>query len=140
MPDAEIWNGWAQNPEYNVREESDVEGAELIGQRQLDFLEEWGENWDKGIQMKAVLSQTIFANVATIPDTSMNDAVVPKMNILESGAYPKGDKVAEDMDSNGWPKSGRDEAVKAMRKSFAVHIAGDQHLGSTIQYGVEGME
>ena len=48
-----------------------------------------------------------------------------------------GDKMAADMDSNGWPPSGRDRALRAMRKGFAVHLAGDQHLASTIQYGVE---
>ena len=54
------------------------------------------------------------------------------------GEYVEGDKMAADMDSNGWPQSGRDRAIKAMRKGFAVHIAGDQHLASTIQYGVDG--
>ncbi len=137
FPDGKIWNGWAQNAEFNVKEDSDIDGAELMGQRQLGFLEDWGEDWSNGIEMKAVLSQTIFANVATIPDSAMNDNVVPGMHILPPGAYPEGDKLAEDMDSNGWPKTGRDEAVKAMRKSFAVHIAGDQHLGSATQYGVD---
>ena len=42
-----------------------------------------------------------------------------------------------DMDSNGWPKHGRDAALRAIRKGFAFHLAGDQHLGSTIQYGVD---
>ena len=25
-----------------------------------------------------------------------------------------------------------------MRKGFALHICGDQHLGSTVQYGIDG--
>jgi hypothetical protein len=41
------------------------------------------------------------------------------------------------MDSDGWPRQGRDRALRTIRKAFAIHIAGDQHLGSTIQYGVE---
>jgi hypothetical protein len=41
------------------------------------------------------------------------------------------------MDSNGWPQSGRNRALRILRKGFGVHIAGDQHLGSTIQYGID---
>ena len=47
-------------------------------------------------------------------------------------------KQAADMDSNGWPPAGRKRALEAMRKGFAIHLAGDQHLASTIQYGVDG--
>ncbi|MBE0591818.1 MAG: hypothetical protein IH616_05385 [Gemmatimonadales bacterium] len=42
-----------------------------------------------------------------------------------------------DMDSNGWPQTGRNRALRAIRKGFAVHLAGDQHLGSTVRYGIE---
>ena len=41
------------------------------------------------------------------------------------------------MDSDGWPKQGRDEALRVMRKAFAIHIAGDQHLASTVKYGID---
>jgi hypothetical protein len=37
---------------------------------------------------------------------------------------------------NGWPQSGRNRALRAVRKGFTVHLAGDQHLASTIQYGI----
>ena len=40
------------------------------------------------------------------------------------------------MDSDGWPRQGRDEALRVMRKAFAIHIAGDQHLASTINTGL----
>ena len=33
-----------------------------------------------------------------------------------------------DFDANGWPQTGRNRALRAMRKAFAFHIAGDQHL------------
>src|SRR5699024_10025857 len=39
--------------------------------------------------------------------------------------------------TNGWPQKGRDEALRLIRRGFALHIAGDQHLGSVIRYGVE---
>ena len=87
--------------------------------------------------MKVALSQTIFANLATLPAGSKSDAVVPSLAIPRPGEYPPDDKPVADMDSNGWPRSGRDRAVRTLRKGFACHIAGDQHLGSTIQYGLE---
>ena len=87
--------------------------------------------------MKVVLSQTIFGNVATIPSDAMSGSVIPSLPIPKPGAYVAGDKMAADMDSNGWPPSGRDRALRAMRKGFSVHLAGDQHLASTIQYGID---
>jgi len=137
LPKGQIWNGWAQNPDFDPKTESDHHDAELLGDRQLEFLEQWASDWSDGIWMKAVLSQTIFANVATLPASEVHDQNVPKLRILESDEYPPDDKLVADMDSNGWPKSGRDEALRKIRKAFAVHIAGDQHLGSTLQYGID---
>ena len=67
---------------------------------------------------KVVLSQTIFCNLAN---------------------YHGGGKtyLVADLDSNGWPQTGRDLAVRAMRKGFAFHYAGDQHLPSIVHHGVE---
>ena len=95
----------------------DVPQATLLGQRQLDFLEDWTTNW-KGAEMKAVLSQTIFANVAT-----------------HSPTIQKRQKYS--VDSNGWPQSGRNRALGVIRKSFACMIAGDQHLGTVVHHGIE---
>ncbi|HCC70438.1 MAG TPA: hypothetical protein DEQ09_04715 [Bacteroidales bacterium] len=38
---------------------------------------------------------------------------------------------------NGWPQTGRNRAISKLRKAFATHISGDQHLGSTVQYGID---
>jgi len=95
----------------------DVPGAELLGERQLKFLRDWAADWT-GAEMKAVLSQTIFCG----------------------GAHLHGKKdyrVHADLDSNGWPQSGRNRALAEMRKAFAVHIAGDQHLGTVIHHGID---
>lgn len=135
LPEARIWNGWPQNPDFDVIKNSDVPGAVLLGDRQLDFLENWASDWSDGVWMKAVLSQTIFANVATLPADAMSDAVVPKLRILPKGEYPPNDIPVTDFDSDGWPVTGRNKAVEKLRKAYAVHIAGDQHLGSLIQYG-----
>ena len=49
----------------------------------------------------------------------------------------QGEAPVQDHDSNSWPQTGRNKALRAIRKGLAVHIAGDQHLGSTIQYGID---
>ncbi|MFC1554910.1 alkaline phosphatase D family protein [candidate division KSB1 bacterium] len=137
LPSAEIWNGWAQNRNFNPKRSADAQGAELLGDRQLKFLENWASDWSNGIWMKVLLSQTIFANVATLPEGSLSGSVIPGLPILKPGEYAENDVPVADMDSNGWPQTGRNKAVRAIRKGFAIHIAGDQHLGSTIRYGVE---
>ncbi len=137
IPTAEITNGWSGNPDYDAARDGDVDGAVLLGQRQLDFLDAWAGDWSGGAWFKSVISQTIFANVATLPPPARADAVVPKLRVLAPGEYAKNDILVQDHDSNGWPQTGRNEALRRMRKAFAVHIAGDQHLGSMIQYGID---
>jgi len=138
LPKAKIQNGWMQNVNFNAAANADVDGAVLLGDRQLKFLEYWSADWSENTWMKVVLSQTIFANVATLPYAdSHSDVIVPKLRILKKGDYPPDDVVVADFDSNAWPQTGRDKAVRAIRKSFAFHYAGDQHLGSMIQYGVD---
>jgi hypothetical protein len=104
------------NPEYDPST-INVPEAQLLGQRQLDFLEAWGRDWTNA-SMKVVLSQTIFAGGAHIHG---------KQN----------GRLHADLDSNGWPQAGRDKAVRAMRKAFALHVAGDQHLATIFHHGVE---
>jgi len=137
LPKARVRNGWAQNPNFNAKKEADVPGAVLLGDRQLKFLHHWASDWSHKTWMKVVLSQTIFANVATLPKNEMSDANVPKLRILPYGEYPPDDVPVADMDSDGWPQTGRNKALREMRRAFALHIAGDQHLGSTIQYGID---
>lgn len=78
--------------------------------------------------MKAVLSQTNFCTVATLPKGSIIDGIVPN-----PGEHVQVDALTTDLDSNGYPQKGRDQALKVIRKSFALHIAGDQYLGSVVQ-------
>jgi len=90
--------------------------AVLLGKRQLAFLRHWATDW-RNTEMKAVLSQTIFCG----------------------GAHVHGGvgRLVADLDSNGWPQAGRNRALEEMRKAFAVHIAGDQHLGTVFQHGID---
>jgi len=96
---------------------ADVPGAELLGPRQLKFLEEWGKDWT-GAEMKSVLSQTVFANAAHIHGNL-------------------GGRLIADLDSNGWPQTGRNKALDAIRKSFSLMIGGDQHLATILHHGTE---
>lgn len=95
----------------------DQPGLEFLGDRQMIFLEHWIRDW-RGADMKVLLSQTIFMNTAT---------------------HHGGDKMplVADLDSGGWPQTPRNEALDLLRKGFAFHIAGDQHIPSLIQYGID---
>jgi alkaline phosphatase D len=137
LPDAKISNGWPQNPDFDVVNDAFHPDAKLLGDRQLEFLENWVTKWDNQAEMKTLLSATIFNNVATLPYSAKSDAVVPKLEVFDQDEYASGDKVVTDFDSNGWPQTGRNNALKTIRKGFSFHIAGDQHLGSSLQYGVD---
>jgi len=93
------------------------EGLELLGERQEEFIEEWIRDWNS-VDMKVVLSQTPFSAAAT--------------HHGQYDAYLYGD-----LDAGGWPKTARDRALRILRKGFAFHVNGDQHLTSLIQYGVD---
>ena len=98
----------------------DKPGVEMLGTRQEKFLNDWALDWENA-DMKVLLSQTVFANVAT------------HHGALEDYLYG-------DLDSGGWPKSGREKVIKLMRKVGAFNINGDQHLPSLVQYGVENFQ
>ena len=135
--DAQVLNGWIQNPEFNVREYRDLPEASLLGERQMRFLDNWAEDWSGPSYMKVVLSQTNFASVHTIPEDAMSGAVLPGLPVPEPGNYVLGDKIAADMDSNGWPQNRRDEVLTLLRSCSAFHIAGDQHLATVVRHGIK---
>ena len=68
---------------------------------------------------------------------SLRQNIVQTMEVPDSGIYLRTDRLVTDFDSDGWPQVGRDRALELFRKAFATHIAGDQHLGSTIHYGID---
>ncbi len=104
------------NPEYDPAS-IDLEGLVLLGDRQLAFLEQWAGRED-GVAMKAVLSQTGFCGAAHIHGGKKN-------------------RLHADLDSNGWPQTGRNKALKLIKNANAVHIGGDQHLATVIQHGID---
>ncbi len=104
------------NPEFDTRQ-LDLPGLKLLGDRQLEFLDIWAKDW-RNADFKVALSQTIFANMATHHGPSL-------------------EYLMADLDSNGWPQTGRNRAVDALRKAFAFHLAGDQHLATVVHHGID---
>ncbi|WP_326794138.1 alkaline phosphatase D family protein [Streptomyces sp. NBC_01808] len=86
---------------------------ELLGRRQEDFLAAW-KSMHPGLP-KVALTQTALACLQTDP------AGTPR----------------QDEDSNGWPKTGRDRAVRLLADAHAVVLSGDQHLGSLVRHGID---
>jgi alkaline phosphatase D len=137
FPEAEIENGWPQNRRWNPKKDAFHPSAQLLGPRQESFLNSWVEKWEHGSVFKVVISQSPFSNIATLPADIYHDKYVPTLPRYKEGEYPPDDRPAADFDSNGWPKVKRDEALTIMKKGLALHMAGDQHLGSTGQYGID---
>jgi alkaline phosphatase D len=94
----------------------DKAGLKMWGERQEFFMEEWIRDW-RDIDMKVVLSQTPLAGTSTHHG---NEGVL-----------------AGDLDSGGWPQTARNRALHLMRRCFAFHANGDQHLASIVQYGID---
>ncbi|MDZ7639856.1 MAG: alkaline phosphatase D family protein [Bryobacterales bacterium] len=136
IPEANILNGWPQNPEWSSAQSGDVTGTSLLGEQQEQFLAEWVKDWE-GADIKACVSQTIFCNLATLPKEAMSDNVTGRLVVQPLGGYAANEKRVQDHDSNGWPQTPRNRALRLLRAALAVHVAGDQHLGSTVQYGTD---
>jgi hypothetical protein len=95
----------------------DLPGLELLGARQQRFLRSWGEDWT-GAELKVVLSQTAFCGAVHIHGKSDN-------------------RLLADLDCNGWPQAGRNEALREIRRAWATHLCGDQHLAVTVKHGID---
>lgn len=137
LPGANIRNGFARNLSWDAATQSNVPDAELLGQRQLNFLESWAADWSAGIWMKFAVSQTLFGCLHTEPKGRHDDSEDPRNPIPPVGVHLQGDHMVADHDSGGWPQGGRNAAILKWRKGFAPHLSGDQHLGSTSHYGGE---
>lgn len=94
----------------------DIEGLSLLGARQLKFLNEWAEDHSNS-EFKVVLSATGFCGGAHLHGKRKQRPVA-------------------DLDSNGWPQTGRNKALEAIKSANAIHIAGDQHLATLVQHGI----
>ena len=104
------------DPKYD-RSSVDLPQLKLLGDRQLKFLNEWGQDWT-GAEMKAVLSQTAFCGAVHKHGQESN-------------------RLLADLDSNAWPQTGRNKALKEVRRAWACHLCGDQHLAVVVRHGIE---
>ena len=114
-----FWEGRKDHLKTKINNISRIDkpGLKLLGERQMNFLKNWAQDWT-GAKMKCLLSQTIFTNVAT---------------------HHGGGKevIFADLDSGAWPMTPRNKAVNVIRTCFSFHIAGDQHLPTLTQYGIK---
>lgn len=103
------------DPKYDPKS-IDLPGLQLLGDRQLKFLREWGQDWT-GAEMKVALSQTAFCGAVH----------------MHGG---RNSRLLADLDCNGWPQSGRDRALEELRRARATHLCGDQHLAVVVKHGI----
>jgi hypothetical protein len=104
------------DPAYDPKS-IDLPGLQLLGERQEKFLNEWGQDWT-GAEMKAVLSQTAFCGAVH----------------MHGG---RNARLLADLDCNGWPQTPRKKALEEIRRCWAVHLCGDQHLAVVTKQGIE---
>lgn len=104
------------DPKYDPQT-IDLPGLQLLGERQEKFLREWGQDWT-GAEMKAVLSQTAFCGAV-----HMHGGV--------------NQRLLADLDCNGWPQTPRNNALREIRRAWAVHLCGDQHLAVVVKQGID---
>ena len=105
------------DPAYD-RAAIDLEGLELLGERQMAWLAAWADDHE-GVRAKGVLSQTAFCGAVHLHGDPSN-------------------RLLADLDCNGWPQSGRNAALRLIKKAGAVHLCGDQHLAVVVQHGIDG--
>lgn len=94
----------------------DLPGLQLIGARQEKWLDDWTRDWT-GAEMKAVLSQTAFCGAVHMHGK-------------------RDDRLLADLDCNGWPQTPSRRALEIIRRAWAVHLCGDQHLAVTVKHGI----
>jgi hypothetical protein len=94
----------------------DLPGLQLLGDRQEKFLRDWAQDWT-GSEMKAVLSATSFCGAVHMHGK-------------------KDERLLADLDCNGWPQTPRNRALEEIRRAWAVHLCGDQHLAVVTKQGI----
>ena len=108
------------DPSYDPKA-IDLPDLVLLGERQLAFLDKWGQDWgdaDDPVKQKCALSQTAFAGAVHLHGSADN-------------------RLLADLDCNGWPQTKRDTALRKLQACRATHLCGDQHLGVVIKHGID---
>jgi 3',5'-cyclic AMP phosphodiesterase CpdA len=103
------------DPSYDPKT-IDLPGLQLLGARQEKFLRSWAQDWT-GAKMKAVLSATALCGAVHMHGKVDN-------------------RLLADLDCNDWPQTKRNLALEEIRRAWAVHLCGDQHLGVVVKHGI----
>ena len=83
----------------------------------INFLSEWNQDWKRAPnESRPVCDRILWGSPYSW--------------------YPT-NRLLADLDSNAWPQTGRDKALHELRKAWAPHLYGDQHLGVVVQHGIE---
>ncbi|MFT5057852.1 MAG: hypothetical protein ACI89E_000617 [Planctomycetota bacterium] len=135
-PKARFRNGWIQADGADAYQTDNPE-AHLLGEEQEQFMEAWAQERKPLAWTKVVLSQSPFACLHSLPASTKSDEVVGRQQPPAPGVYPIDDAPVADGDSNGWPQSARTRAVALLAKAGALHLCGDQHLGTVSWYGLD---
>jgi alkaline phosphatase D len=136
LPTARIDNGWPKGLNFNPLTAADHPDAELLGRRQERFLASWASAPQSTTPFRICISQSPWLAPQTLPKEMDGDSGVPGLKVYKDGEYAPDDEPKPDFDTNGWPQSKRSAAVKLLTEAKAVHITGDQHLGTTGRYGL----
>jgi len=105
------------DPSYDPKS-IDLPGLELLGKRQEKFLHDWSQDYSAGAVMKCVLSATAFCGAVH----------------MHGG---RDQRLLADLDCNGWPQAGRNRALVEIRRAWAPHLCGDQHLAVVVKHGID---
>ena len=100
------------DPDYDCTQLDDPK-LQLLGAEQEAFLADWSDELKASGQIGAVISASPWAHVAMYSPTSA------------------------DLDSNAWPQSARNRALKAIGDKPVVMLHGDVHLGTLGRHGVD---
>ncbi|MFM7021513.1 MAG: hypothetical protein ACKOXB_00935, partial [Flavobacteriales bacterium] len=79
-----------------------------MGSGQLQMLEDWSADWGNE-SMKIVFTQSVYSYLNSVRKC-YNPVHGKNISIHDTLNYAA--HLSKDMDSNGWPKSGRDEALR----------------------------
>lgn len=137
LPGAQIRNGWAWSQGFDLKKQARLKQARLLGQTQLKLLKNWAEDWSDGVWMKALLSQSLWVSLLTLPEERMGEEGLWQLQPLQREEYPPDDRPVADFMTGGWPQPARDQIIEILRRAFAFHLAGSGGPPAALKYGLE---
>ena len=135
VPSGGVYNGWFKAKGFDPKTQTDCD-APLLGTRQEVFLEQWSTDWKDSDWTKFVFSQSPFVCLQTLPIGTYGGNQIG-LTIYPEDEQAPNDTPTADADSNGWPQTARNRTLTMIKQANAIHVCGDQHLGSVVQYGIE---